>query len=86
MELSSRLVTESWPWASSNKSDHGSVIGDGDPASPSPSPVVGAVDAGGKAMLGLVVARAADTAPTVRRGRILLLLLLLWLWLLSRKS
>ena len=66
MELSSRLLTESWPWASSNSDDNGDVATPG--AAPSPSSGPGVVDAGGKAMLGLVVARAADTAPTVRRG------------------
>eukprot|EP00752_Nemacystus_decipiens_P008134 g7274.t1 len=69
VELSSRLLTEGWPWVSSNDNNsngnsNGGVASPGASPSPSPGPVV--VDAGGKTMLGLVVARAADTAPTVR--------------------
>lgn len=66
VELSSRLLAEAWTWANNNDSGNGDVATPG--ASPSPSPGLAFVDAGGKAMLGLVVARAADTAPTVRRG------------------
>eukprot|EP00903_Cladosiphon_okamuranus_P012149 g11397.t1 len=63
VELSSRLLTEAWPWANKNNGN-GEIATPG--ASPSPSPGLAVVDAGGKTMLGLVVARAADTAPTVR--------------------
>lgn len=73
VELSSRLLTKPWPWA--NGKDNGNdvgVVGNGDvaclSANPTTTPGVTIVDAGGKTMLGLLVARAADTAPTVRRG------------------
>lgn len=80
MELSSRLLTEPWAWAIDNTTNavvdvdadvdsmarspavSSPVNGNGDGGVPSP----GLVEAGGKMMLGLVVARAADTAPTVR--------------------
>ncbi|CAM9604187.1 unnamed protein product, partial [Ectocarpus sp. 12 AP-2014] len=71
VELSCRLLTEDWPWAtddsrSADGSGEGSAVstpcanGDGD----GPSPCL--TDGGGRTMLDLVVARAADTAPTVR--------------------
>lgn len=84
VELSSRLLTEDWPWGATLHSDtitgnndeendavratdstpatRSSPTGDGDVASASP----GLQDRGGKTMLGLVVSRAGDSAPTVR--------------------
>ncbi|CAM9107694.1 unnamed protein product [Ectocarpus sp. 4 AP-2014] len=71
VELSSRLLTEDWPWATEDSS---SADGSGERAVVStprangdadgPSPCL--ADGGGSTMLDLVVARAADTAPTVR--------------------
>ncbi|CBJ30347.1 conserved unknown protein [Ectocarpus siliculosus] len=71
VELSSRLLTEDWPWATDDSS---SADGSGEGAAVStprangdadgPSPCL--TDGGGRTMLDLVVARAADTAPTVR--------------------
>lgn len=71
VELSSRLLTEDWPWATDGRSSadgsgERSAIstpranGDADGSSPC------LTDGGGRTMLDLVVARAADTAPTVR--------------------
>ncbi|CAM9823437.1 unnamed protein product, partial [Laminaria digitata] len=67
VELSARLLTETWPWVSRG----GVEGGQSSPTSPSGPGAVetsspGSGDGGGMAMLGLVVARAGDRAPTVR--------------------
>lgn len=54
VDLSSRLITEAWPWVSSED------VGEGPRG-------VDSKDGGGRMMLDLVVARAWDRAPTVRR-------------------
>ena len=71
VELSSRLIAEAWPWAAASDSTsgnkqpalEGSGVASEDPTPNQPS----SMDAGGKTMLDLVVARAWDRAPTVRQ-------------------
>lgn len=54
VDLSSRLITEAWPWVGSED------VGEGPRG-------VDSKDGGGRLMLDLVVARAWDRAPTVRQ-------------------